>query len=181
MARKNKNPKSDFECEIITDVCEFTDEPVLPKGCKNVNSFSFEEDADTPASDIYNSSTNNINFTNTNSSNSSNDNNNNNIDTNTDYVETTPPATDSASQIRSSSRTEQLQTISPLEDNRRTPIANGAAPAIDGEAPAIRRTYVLRASTIRKINEIKSIHPDIGICVSTIVDMAIDYYYTNVH
>ena len=62
-------------------------------------------------------------------------------------------------------------------DNRRTPIANGAAPAIDGETPSIRRCYILRESTIRKINELKMIDNDISICVSTIVDLAIDYYH----
>ncbi|ACD23449.1 hypothetical protein FDE76_11865 [Clostridium botulinum] len=67
-----------------------------------------------------------------------------------------------------------------LFDNRNTPIANGAAPPIDGEAANIKRSYTLRKSTVRKINELKSIHPDIGICVSTIVDIAIDYYHTHI-
>lgn len=65
-------------------------------------------------------------------------------------------------------------------DNRRTPIPNGAAPAIDGETPIIKRTYLLRSSTIRKIHELKSIHPDISVCVSTIVDIAIDYYHNHI-
>ncbi|HCW53766.1 MAG TPA: hypothetical protein DG753_08530 [Clostridium sp.] len=65
-------------------------------------------------------------------------------------------------------------------DNRRTPIANGAAPAIDGETPSIRRCYILRESTIRKINELKMMDNDINVCVSTIVDLAIDYYYKTI-
>ena len=68
-------------------------------------------------------------------------------------------------------------TTAEIFDNRRTPIANGAAPAIDGETPNIRRCYILRESTIRKINELKMMDNDINVCVSTIVDLAIDYYH----
>ena len=64
-----------------------------------------------------------------------------------------------------------------LFDNRTTPIANGAAPLIKGQVPDIKRTYMLRSSTVRKLNELKSIHPDINVCVSTIVDIALDHYY----
>ncbi|NFT91069.1 hypothetical protein FDF86_01380 [Clostridium botulinum] len=67
-----------------------------------------------------------------------------------------------------------------LFDNRNTPIANGSTPSINGEAANIKRSYTLRKSTVRKINEIKSIHPDINVCVSTIVDMAIDYYHEHI-
>ena len=64
-----------------------------------------------------------------------------------------------------------------LFDNRTIPIANGATPILDGETPDVKRTYTLRASTVRKVNELKSIHPDINACVSTIVDRALEYYY----
>ncbi len=67
-----------------------------------------------------------------------------------------------------------------LFDNRNTPIANGSTPPIDGEAANIKRSYTLRKSTVRKINEIKSIHPDINVCVSTIVDIAIAYYHEHI-
>ncbi|MDF2884892.1 MAG: hypothetical protein K0R54_5462 [Clostridiaceae bacterium] len=55
---------------------------------------------------------------------------------------------------------------------------NGAAHIIDGEAPDSKRCYTLRSSTVRKLSELKSIHPDINICVSTIVDMAVNYFYS---
>lgn len=64
-----------------------------------------------------------------------------------------------------------------LFDNRTIPIANGATPTLDGETPDVKRTYTLRASTVRKVNELKSIHPDINACVSTIVDRALEHYY----
>ncbi|MDR3598072.1 MAG: hypothetical protein P4L60_25360, partial [Clostridium sp.] len=70
-----------------------------------------------------------------------------------------------------------LSSTKELFDNRRTPLPNGAAPAIDGETPTIKRSYTLRSSTIRKINELKHLHPDINVCVSTIVDLAIDHYH----
>jgi hypothetical protein len=67
-----------------------------------------------------------------------------------------------------------------LEDNRKTPIVNGMAPPIDGEYLGVKRTYILRASTVRKINELKSIHPDLNTYVSTIVDLAIAHYYEHI-
>ena len=62
-------------------------------------------------------------------------------------------------------------------DNRITTLPNRATPSIDGETPTIKRTYTLRDSTIRKINELKNVHPDINICVSSIVDIALDHYH----
>lgn len=67
-----------------------------------------------------------------------------------------------------------------LADNRRTPIVNGCVPPIDGEFLDVKRTYMLRASTVRKINELKSIHPELNTYVSTIVDMAIAHYYDHI-
>jgi hypothetical protein len=51
------------------------------------------------------------------------------------------------------------------------------APPINGEYLDIKRTYMLRSSTVRKINELKSIHPELNTYVSTIVDLAIAHYY----
>ncbi len=64
-----------------------------------------------------------------------------------------------------------------LADNRKVSLANGMAPPIDGEFLDIKRTYMLRSSTVRKVNELKSRHPDLNTYVSTIVDMAIAHYY----
>ena len=54
-------------------------------------------------------------------------------------------------------------------------VAANSSPSTDDE-PASRRTYVLKASTIRKLNEIKSFHPNLNILMSGIVDEAISYY-----
>ncbi|MVX63654.1 hypothetical protein GKZ28_08090 [Clostridium chromiireducens] len=50
----------------------------------------------------------------------------------------------------------------------------------NGETANIKRSYTLRASTIRKINELKSIHPEINVCISSIVDIAIDHYHNHI-
>ena len=65
----------------------------------------------------------------------------------------------------------------PIQDNRNIPMANGALPAINGETFNLRRTYLLRESTIRKLNELKGSHDDINIYVSFIVDAAICNYH----
>ena len=67
-----------------------------------------------------------------------------------------------------------------LTDNRKSPIVNGCAPPIDGEYLNVKRTYMLRSSTVRKLNELKSIHPELNTYVSTIVDLAIAHYYDHI-
>ena len=62
--------------------------------------------------------------------------------------------------------------------SRIKPLSNGATPILNDEIPTIKRSYTLRASTIRKLNELKSLNPVLNICVSTIVDSALDHYYT---
>lgn len=64
-----------------------------------------------------------------------------------------------------------------IHDNRNNKFANGITPPINGESLNIRRTYLLRASTIKKINELVACNPDINVYVSTIVDKAIAHYY----
>lgn len=39
---------------------------------------------------------------------------------------------------------------------------------------------MLRSSTIRKLNKLKSIHPDLNTYVSTLVDLTIAYYYEHI-
>ena len=51
---------------------------------------------------------------------------------------------------------------------------------VDVESPRLLRTYRLRESTLRKLNELKATHPNIGICVSTLVDTSIEEYYKKI-
>lgn len=64
-----------------------------------------------------------------------------------------------------------------LSGNNLTKNNNGAACIIDGEIADKKKGYMLRDSTVRKLNELRSLHPDVNICLSTIVDLAIDTYY----
>lgn len=64
-----------------------------------------------------------------------------------------------------------------FDDNRHTPIANGITPPVDGEYFTVKRSYMLRESTIRKLNQLKGMHPDINTYICTIVDAAINHYF----
>lgn len=64
-----------------------------------------------------------------------------------------------------------------LINNITTKVNYGSVPPINGEAADIRRSYSLRHSTVKKIDEIKNAHPEVCVSVSTIVDMAISHYY----
>ena len=59
------------------------------------------------------------------------------------------------------------------------PTCHGSIPSIDDEIPDTKRCYILRSSTVRKINEIKNNHSSLNVCVSTIVDLAVDCYYNH--
>ena len=142
-----------FACPVEeddNDICGFSDEPIVKGNC--VSSFSFD---------------------------------NSNTDTKDNILMSNKPKENTPKEISFSNPVDNTNeknnnSTSIIFDNRRTPIANGAAPAIDGETPNIRRCYILRESTIRKINELKMMDNDISICVSTIVNQAIDYYYTSI-
>lgn len=56
------------------------------------------------------------------------------------------------------------------------PKAFGATPPIEGEELIIKRSYSLRLSTIKKLQEIKAKHPA-TIHINTLVDLAISHYY----
>ncbi|UZP02657.1 hypothetical protein JW813_13185 [Clostridium botulinum] len=158
MARKKefKIDKDDIAYEEEVEECGFTD--YIPTGENSIQLFSIEEDSG-PENKNINANNSILKTTEevnkkieSNSNDSDNKTNNNNFKNNNTL----------------------------LFDNRNTPIANGSTPPIDGETANVKRSYTLRKSTVRKINELKSIHPDINVCVSTIVDIAIAYYYENI-
>jgi len=163
--RKNsKPPRNDFEYNE-GQVYGFTDE--VPIVGDVIASFSFNDTSEaqtlelTPTSKINNNTTTvATNETFTSDNNITKD--NINIETNTTDPRQSKNISNSAKDIF---------------DNRRTPLPNRATPPIDGETPTIKRTYTLRSSTIRKINELKNVHPDINVCVSSIVDIALEHYH----
>ena len=82
--------------------------------------------------------------------------------------------------IKASEKQPTPSSTTPIHDNRTNPYPNGITPPRDGESLNIKRTYLLRASTIKKINELRACHPDINVCVSSIVDEAIAFYYNHI-
>ncbi|RII32585.1 hypothetical protein D2A34_23250 [Clostridium chromiireducens] len=165
MARKriSKVPKNDFEYDE-GEVCGFTSEAPIAGDC--ISSFSFDDsDADKIQTDYKFESNNKTAIQESPKTNTKSTitfgNTDNTKDNTTDSAETK----------------NTLSSTKDIFDNRKTPLPNGATPAIDGETPTIKRSYTLRNSTIRKINELKHLHPDINVCVSTIVDIAIDQYH----
>ena len=169
MARRKQNelPKSDFDAEENLDICCFTSEPIATGEC--ISSFSFDDES---------INENKVDLITTNQ-------NIKNIDTSpkvtNDTIHFNICSTDE--QIISSNHSNNKSTSNEnnlLNDNRNAPIVNGMAPPINGEHLDIKRTYMLRASTVRKINELKSIHPELNTYVSTIVDLAIAHYYEHI-
>lgn len=149
--KQNELPKNDFAPDENEEIIGFTPEPVISGKC--ISSFSFDEDEINTAM----------------SNNSSN---------NRSSIESNNPALiisfdDEAASIKNV----KASNSNILADNRKVSVANGMAPPIDGEFLDIKRTYMLRSSTVRKVNELKSRHPDLNTYVSTIVDMAIAHYY----
>jgi hypothetical protein len=57
------------------------------------------------------------------------------------------------------------------------PRQRGATPAVEGEDFALIRSYKLRPSTMKKLNEIKARHSNVNVYLNTIVDEAISFYY----
>lgn len=53
----------------------------------------------------------------------------------------------------------------------------GLTPPIDGEPFDIKRGYQFRASTIKKLNQLKGSSDNINIYLNEIIDAAICYYY----
>ena len=171
---KKKPPKplrNDFAAEEELDICTFSDEPIITGEC--IASFSFGDDSTNESNGASTTSPSNpvttseitsaktIDFNN--STNSISDDNN----SNTSFTST--------SEVKILSNNKDI-----LTDNRKAPIVNGCAPPIDGEYLDIKRTYMLRSSTVRKLNELKSINHDLNTYVSTIVDIAIAHYYEHI-
>ena len=191
MAKKIKNREIifDFENEEDLDICGFSDKPIKGKciatfSCSNNNSTSEIKEA---AADQLNADDNST-------AKSLSVNQNDSISS--DQVVNTNQVTKNvttATSIDPNSKSEFANAIGlsdpsklssydddTLFDNRSLPIVNGCAPPIDGEYLDTKRTYMLRKSTVRKINQLKSMNTDLNTYVSTIVDLAIAHYYEHI-
>ena len=78
--------------------------------------------------------------------------------------------------IEQTKRKETQKNNTDILDMRKLSIVNGLTPPIDGEKLEYKRCYMLRFSTLKKLEQIKAMHPDI-IYISSIVDMAINHYF----
>jgi len=56
----------------------------------------------------------------------------------------------------------------------------GLTPKIDGESFDIKRCYQFRASTIKKLNQLKGESDNINIYLNEIIDAAICFYHDSV-
>ncbi|NFH80183.1 hypothetical protein FDA09_00640 [Clostridium botulinum] len=178
MGRKKEKDFIDLTYQEEEEECCFTD--YVPPDKDSITLFSFNNDSGLDSNEEDNNTVdlaanNNSNEysgfqtkSNTHSDNLSLNNDNNNENINNKML------------FSSSNYNTYTLSTNNLFDNRKTPIANGAASPIDGEDANIKRSYTLRSSTVRKINKFKSIHPDINICVSTLVDIAISYYHNHI-
>ncbi len=53
-------------------------------------------------------------------------------------------------------------------------------PAVDGEEFEIKRTYMMRRSTVKMLNQLKGLSDDVDIHMNTIIDIAIRHYFNSV-
>ncbi|MVX67000.1 hypothetical protein GKZ28_25430 [Clostridium chromiireducens] len=184
--KQNKIPKSDFDAEEDLDVCGFTSEPIVTG--ERISSFSFDDDYINEIKLDVTTNTENSSDVDT-SSNIANNTTNFNISLDNEQTINSPAASNNISTSNTNDKSNNttistnqitLNKNTTLEDNRKAPVVNGMAPPINGEYLDIKRTYMLRASTVRKVNELKSIHPELNTYVSTIVDLAIAHYYEHI-
>lgn len=194
MAKKIKNPEIifDFDNEEDLDLCGFSDEPIKGKciatfSCSNTSNSKINEPA-TDESNYNNNTSNNDNNPNpellpatSNASNSTNKSANDAAKTDIPVTIESDPKTELTTPVNSATQSELNSNYDDtLFDNISLPIVNGCAPPIDGEYLDVKRTYMLRKSTVRKLNKLKSIHPDLNTYVSTLVDLAIAFYYDHI-
>lgn len=54
-----------------------------------------------------------------------------------------------------------------------TAAPRGLTPPVNGEHYTVKRSYAMRPSTVRKLNELKARHPDVNVLFNTIVDIGL--------
>jgi hypothetical protein len=73
-------------------------------------------------------------------------------------------------------RSENNETISLAQIQK----IRGLTPAVNGESFNIKRCYQFRASTLKKLNQIKGESDNINIYLNEIIDTAICFYYDSI-
>ncbi|HEY5525797.1 MAG TPA: hypothetical protein VIK26_10755 [Clostridium sp.] len=80
----------------------------------------------------------------------------------------------------SSQEVNTIKTETPPSNDKETSPSNNSTIINDEDNFTTKRSYMLRNSTIRKILELKGLHPSLNTYVSSIVDTAIDHYYSHI-
>lgn len=90
----------------------------------------------------------------------------------------TPSKFSTPSSTKNSTPTPTIPKSKPTElpDMRKISIVNGLAPLVNGEKLDYKRSYMLRFSTIKRLEQLKALHPDI-VYMSSLVDLAINHYF----
>jgi hypothetical protein len=78
--------------------------------------------------------------------------------------------TNDSSNILSSTSTDQVSSPNSTK-------VRGLTPAVNGESFDIKRCYQFRASTLKKLNQIKGESDNVNIYLNEIIDQAICHYY----
>lgn len=94
------------------------------------------------------------------------------------FNETKAPASLPAAAPREQTNEVKAAAEVSLADNRKLKTCpNGVTPLVNGEAFDISRSYKIRRSTAKMLNELKAAHPDVNVYMNTIVDAALRHYY----
>jgi hypothetical protein len=89
-------------------------------------------------------------------------------------IEATVPVLDTPIQDK------QPQDSQPKEEVYCSSSPRGLTPPVNGEHYTVKRSYQMRPSTVKKLNRLKALHPDVNILFNSIVDMAISHYYHHI-
>lgn len=81
--------------------------------------------------------------------------------------------TNYSSNIKSSTSSDQVSSLSSTK-------VRGLTPSIDGESFSVKRCYQFRPSTLKKLNQLKGESDNFNIYLNEIIDQAICYYHDSV-
>jgi len=56
-------------------------------------------------------------------------------------------------------------------------LKGGIYKLIESNEEKVRKTYIIKASTVKMLNELKVNHPNVNVRISKLVDEAIRHYY----
>lgn len=91
-------------------------------------------------------------------------------------IETKPIKSTPHPKVLNQTKTNKTNSNQNIFDMRKLSVINGVTPPVDGEKLEYKRCYMLRFSTLKKLEHLKALHPEI-VYMSSLVDIAINHYY----